>query len=105
MGAGFVGLSSAYALSRADPGLRLVVLEAEQVGSGSSGRSSGMVAPFLHGISSVARVFGWDEARWAARYLIEEGGRFKDFIRSGSIACDYQYSPLILPAMNDSQVQ
>lgn len=41
VGAGFTGLWTAYYLSRADPTLRIAVLEAEQVGFGASGRNGG----------------------------------------------------------------
>ncbi|MFH0915795.1 MAG: FAD-dependent oxidoreductase [bacterium] len=105
VGGGFVGLSSARALKEADPSLRIAVLEAEHLGFGASGRGSGMIVPFLHSAGSVARVFGWDEARWAARYLIDQAGALKEFIRAESIACDYQYSPLIVAATNDNQAQ
>lgn len=41
VGAGFTGLWTAYYLARADPGLRIVVLEAEVAGFGASGRNGG----------------------------------------------------------------
>ncbi|MCX6397532.1 MAG: FAD-binding oxidoreductase [Propionibacteriales bacterium] len=41
IGAGYTGLWTAYYLSRADPTLRIAVLEAEQVGFGASGRNGG----------------------------------------------------------------
>ena len=41
VGAGFTGLWTAYYLLRADPALRVVVLEAERVGFGASGRNGG----------------------------------------------------------------
>lgn len=41
VGAGLTGLWSAYYLSLADPTLRIVVLEAEHVGFGASGRNGG----------------------------------------------------------------
>jgi glycine/D-amino acid oxidase-like deaminating enzyme len=41
VGAGFTGLWTAYYLSVADPSLRIVVLEAEHVGFGASGRNGG----------------------------------------------------------------
>jgi glycine/D-amino acid oxidase-like deaminating enzyme len=41
VGAGFTGLWTAYYLRRADPGLRVVVLEAEVAGFGASGRNGG----------------------------------------------------------------
>ncbi|MFL6025015.1 MAG: NAD(P)/FAD-dependent oxidoreductase [Marmoricola sp.] len=41
VGAGFTGLWTAYYLAAADPTLRIVVLEAEHVGFGASGRNGG----------------------------------------------------------------
>ncbi len=41
VGAGFTGLWTAYHLARADPGLRIVVLEREVAGFGASGRNGG----------------------------------------------------------------
>ena len=41
VGAGFTGLWTAYYLSKADPTLRIAVLEAERVGFGASGRNGG----------------------------------------------------------------
>ncbi|MCW3064386.1 MAG: FAD-dependent oxidoreductase, partial [Solirubrobacterales bacterium] len=43
VGAGFTGLWTAYELRRADPSLRVVVLEAETAGFGASGRNGGWV--------------------------------------------------------------
>ena len=45
VGAGYTGLWTALELRRRDPGLRVVVLEAERVGFGPSGRNGG----FCHG--------------------------------------------------------
>jgi glycine/D-amino acid oxidase-like deaminating enzyme len=41
VGAGFTGLWTAHSLLRADPGLRVVVLEREVAGFGASGRNGG----------------------------------------------------------------
>ena len=41
VGAGYSGLWTAYHLAEADPGLRVVVLEAEVAGYGASGRNGG----------------------------------------------------------------
>jgi glycine/D-amino acid oxidase-like deaminating enzyme len=49
VGAGYTGLWTAYYLKRADPSLRVVVLEAERVGQGASGRNGGWVSGFLSG--------------------------------------------------------
>ncbi len=44
VGAGFTGLWTAYYLQRADPGLRIAVLERETAGFGASGRNGGWVS-------------------------------------------------------------
>ena len=49
VGAGFTGLWSAYYLKRAQPQLRIVVLEREQAGFGASGRNGGWVSGFFSG--------------------------------------------------------
>lgn len=43
IGGGYTGLSAAYHLMKYNPDLKVVVLEARQVGSGASGRHGGMV--------------------------------------------------------------
>jgi glycine/D-amino acid oxidase-like deaminating enzyme len=57
VGAGFTGLWTAYELRRADPSVRVVVLEAETAGFGASGRNGGWVLGELAG----------SRRRWAAR--------------------------------------
>lgn len=49
VGAGYTGLWTAYYLKRADPGLRVVVLEANFAGFGASGRNGGWVTASLPG--------------------------------------------------------
>jgi glycine/D-amino acid oxidase-like deaminating enzyme len=49
VGAGFTGLWTAYYLNRADPGLRIIVLEANFAGFGASGRNGGWVTATLPG--------------------------------------------------------
>lgn len=52
IGAGFAGLSAARQLSLLDPTLRVVVLEAELVGEGASGRNSGFIIDLPHEVSA-----------------------------------------------------
>ncbi|HTX07330.1 MAG TPA: FAD-dependent oxidoreductase [Solirubrobacteraceae bacterium] len=49
VGAGYSGLWTAYELRRADPGLKVVVVEAEIAGFGASGRNGGAVIALLQG--------------------------------------------------------
>lgn len=52
VGAGLTGLWTAYYLRRADPSLRIVVLDAEHVGFGASGRNGGWLSGELAGSRS-----------------------------------------------------
>jgi glycine/D-amino acid oxidase-like deaminating enzyme len=52
VGAGFTGLWTAYYLKRADPGLRVIVLEQAFAGFGASGRNGGWVTAALPGSRS-----------------------------------------------------
>ena len=49
VGAGYTGLWTAYYLARAQPSLRIVVLEREIAGFGASGRNAGWVSGFFTG--------------------------------------------------------
>ena len=47
VGAGYTGLWTAYYLTRADPGLRVAILEREVAGFGASGRNGGWCSGFM----------------------------------------------------------
>ena len=47
VGAGYTGLWTAYYLKQIDPGLRIVMLEAEFAGFGASGRNGGWLSALL----------------------------------------------------------
>ncbi len=53
VGAGYTGLWTAYYLMRAQPSLRVVLLEAERAGFGASGRNGGWVSGFFSGPARV----------------------------------------------------
>jgi glycine/D-amino acid oxidase-like deaminating enzyme len=61
VGAGYTGLWTAYYLKRADPGLRIVVLEARFAGFGASGRNGGWLSGLVPGDrDAMARQYGRD---------------------------------------------
>jgi glycine/D-amino acid oxidase-like deaminating enzyme len=77
VGAGFTGLWTAYYLKRADPGLRIIVLEEAFAGFGASGRNGGWVTAALPGSRSryaqsvSAHPRGRDGVRELERHLRE----------------------------------
>ena len=86
IGGGFTGLWSAYYLKSFDPSLRIVILEAERVGFGASGRNGGWCSA-LYPTSA-----GYDLVRPHLLQSIDEIGAFAHahapevgFIKSGTI--------------------
>ena len=61
VGAGYTGLWTAYYLKRADPTLRIVVLEARFAGFGASGRNGGWLSGLVPGDRhAMAKQYGRD---------------------------------------------
>jgi glycine/D-amino acid oxidase-like deaminating enzyme len=77
VGAGYTGLWTAYYLKRAQPSLRVVVLEAERAGYGASGRNGGWATGFFSG---PARSYERESGRR------REGGGSGDGARAGYVA-------------------
>ncbi len=79
VGAGYTGLWTAYYLARADPHLRVAVLEREIAGFGASGRNGGWCsALFPASTTKLARMAGRDAAiamQRAMRATVDEVGR------------------------------
>ena len=64
LGAGYTGLWTAYYLLRANPGLRVALIESEIAGYGASGRNGGWCSPrFPVSASAMTRRWGADTAR------------------------------------------
>ncbi|MDP5182958.1 FAD-binding oxidoreductase [Blastococcus sp. BMG 814] len=97
VGAGFTGLWTAYYLARADPTLRIVVLEAEVAGFGASGRNGGWCsALFAASRERIARTAGRQAAVDLHRELrrtVDEVGRVAavegidaQYVKGGTLA-------------------
>jgi len=88
VGAGLSGLGAAYALS--DSGARVVVLEAETVGSGASGRNGGFVlaGPAMEYADAVERL-GAGAARDLWDFTIENNRTIARLIEEYQINCGY----------------
>jgi glycine/D-amino acid oxidase-like deaminating enzyme len=73
VGAGYTGLWTAYYLAKADPSLRIVVLEREFAGFGASGRNGGWCSSlFPSSLGKVAKIGGGPERAIALQRTLNE---------------------------------
>ena len=104
VGGGFTGLWTAHYLLQADPGLDVVVLEAEHVGFGASGRNGGWVSALWPvGPATLARRSGAPAARAMVAELqntVDEVGRATE---SAAIDCGFHKGGAIALARSPAQ--
>jgi glycine/D-amino acid oxidase-like deaminating enzyme len=104
VGGGFTGLWTAYYLLRQDPSLDVLVLEAEHVGYGASGRNGGWVSALWPvGPETIARVHGADQARAMVRALQETVVEVGDVARDEDIDCGFVQGGTVVLARSRAQ--
>lgn len=98
IGGGFAGLSTA--LLAAEAGLSVVLLEAERIGWGASGRNAGFVVPNFAKVDpeAVLARLGPDRGAALNRFAAESADLVFALIRRHEIACDARQSGWIQPA-------
>ncbi|MFE5332019.1 NAD(P)/FAD-dependent oxidoreductase [Embleya sp. NPDC056575] len=105
VGAGYTGLWTAYYLARADPSLRIVVLEREVAGFGASGRNGGWCsALFPASIAKVARDSTRERAiaqQRAMHATVDEVGRV---VAAEGIDCDFDKGGTVVLARTPVQL-
>ncbi|WP_229662060.1 NAD(P)/FAD-dependent oxidoreductase [Agromyces bauzanensis] len=91
VGGGLTGLWTAYELAKADPSLRIAVLEREIAGFGASGRNGGWCsALFPRSAASLEREHGFDEAVAMRRAMIDTVDEVGRVAEAEGIDCDYE---------------
>lgn len=87
VGGGFTG--TAAALAAAEAGASVVLLEAETIGFGASGRNGGQLIPGLRwSASHLKREFGLERARAVHDVALQAVARVKTRVAQHGIACD-----------------
>lgn len=106
VGGGFTGLWTAYELRRAEPRLAVVVLEAEHVGFGASGRNGGWVLGRVSGSPAAWRARGGPEApRAMARAIDATVGAIGSVVAEEGIECDWHQGGSLTVAQSRSQLE
>ena len=87
IGGGFTGLSTALCASEA--GMSVILLEAEQIGFGASGRNGGHLIPGLRwSMRELAAAFGVERAKAIMGAALSARDSVHDRIKRHSIVCD-----------------
>lgn len=106
IGGGYAGLSSAYHIRQADPGCRVVVLEAQFTGCGASGRSGGFsMTLFGVSLSTTHMLHGSGRTREANRYMVDAVEYLDALVRTHGLLCDYQRSGFLRAATTSGYVK
>lgn len=103
IGGGILGVATALTLAEA--GQSVVLIEAEQVAFGASGRNTGFVVPSLKGslgLDEAAKLVGRDKAEMLLRLVGTAGTLVFDLIRRLRIDCSAEQTGCVQPAVNDA---
>ncbi len=105
VGGGFTGLWAAFHLAELDPGLDIVVLEAEHVGYGASGRNGGWChAEYPLGASQLAKDHSPEAARRHMQALFDSVDDVGVVSEAEGIDCDYAHGGVLSLARLPFQV-
>lgn len=92
VGGGFTGLSTAYHLKKAEPAMRIAILESEIIGYGASGRNGGFnMTLFGLTLSITALRFGKAKAKEAHHYMERAVDLLRDLVDELGLECDYEH--------------
>ena len=102
VGGGFTGLSTAYHLKKAEPGLRIAILESEVIGFGASGRNGGFnMTLFGLTLGITALRFGKRKAREAHLYMEKAVDMLRDLVAELDLDCDYEHPGFLRVATSE----
>ncbi|MEM7044819.1 MAG: FAD-dependent oxidoreductase, partial [Pseudomonadota bacterium] len=92
VGGGFTGLWAAILAKETNPGRDVVLIEAETVASGASGRPGGIISTsIMHGLANAKRIFPDDLERLEA-FGRENLGGFREALDRYGIDCDAEWN-------------
>jgi glycine/D-amino acid oxidase-like deaminating enzyme len=105
VGAGYTGLWTAYYLKRAEPSLRIVVLEREFAGFGASGRNGGWVSGFFSGPARTFERQGGNSYAALQRAMFATVEEIASVLAEERIEADYRKGGHLGVALGEAQQQ
>ena len=106
IGAGYTGLTCAREVRKQDKTRRVMVLEANDIGFGASGRNGGFNMT-LFGVEPELTLLRWgkDKTSEAQDYMQQAVQYVKDLIESESLDSDYEHTGMLRVAYTDRQAR
>lgn len=105
IGAGSTGLWTAYYLTRLDPSLEVLVVEAEAAGFGASGRNGGWCSALLpQGVNAMARRHGREAAVAMRRTMNATVREVSEAVAAEGVECDWQQGGTVVVARTSAQL-
>ena len=99
IGGGFAGLSAAYHILGRRPGARVIVLEAERLGAGASGRTTGILSPGVgQDLGALVRRLGPSRARALYLASLRAVDDVVDLVATERIECELAMTGQLLVA-------
>ncbi len=91
VGGGFAGIATAYYLKKAQPSLKVVVLEGHVIGYGASGRNAGFAMTTFGLMMSITRAFfGPEKTRQSHQYMEKSVDLVGELVAEHKLDCDYE---------------
>lgn len=103
VGGGYAGMWTAWHLRRANPELKVVVLEAERFGHGPSGRNGGFVDAMWVSFASLVERFGVEGATEVGRAADRSVHQIGEFAREQEIDCWFNQAGYLNVSTSPSQ--
>ncbi|MER6303741.1 FAD-binding oxidoreductase [Kitasatospora sp. NPDC001539] len=104
VGGGYTGLWTAYYLKKADPSLRIALLERRFCGYGASGRNGGWLYNGFAGRAAFAERYGRPGAAAMQRVMDEAVGEVADVARAERIDADIVHGGVLRVAWSEPQL-
>jgi glycine/D-amino acid oxidase-like deaminating enzyme len=103
VGGGFAGLWTAQELLDRDPGLRIVLLEADICGGGASGRNGGFVSSSWHDLDGLCRLYGDEPGVRYAEALADQVAEVGSWCQTHAVDAWFHHEGVAMLETNPDQ--
>ena len=104
IGGGYTGLWTAYQLKRREPGVDVVILEADICGGGASGRNGGFVLSWWPKLETLVERYGEAHGLELAQWSDDAVGALGDFCTEHDVDAHYVHGGWLWVATSQAQV-